>query len=212
MSLELYTKFLYAIPPEWRSNDVKAALRNLDYGLLRGNFLDGMPGNEVDWIPGPGLVMAPFHLLPSPSMVKVAVLGHEPSPVAGASNGLAFGVREAFIDMEARPILCQKAVFGPEVDKTMRGLALEGVLLLNTCLTSDGWPNSHRYVGWRAFTRAIIAQLPAATVTWKLGSEARRNGYATPSTYVFSEFVVKGSRKHSNVTLSSSILSKQRRS
>ncbi len=106
------------------------------------------------------------------------------------ANGLAFSVnpgvplppslRNMFRELEA-----DLGVIRTKGD--LSDWAAQGVLLLNTVLTVEaGSANSHRDLGWQAFTDEVIASLkalpqPIAFVLW--GSQAQKKRALTESAY-----------------------------
>lgn len=107
---------------------------------------------------------------------KVVILGQDPYHGAGQAHGLSFSVLPGVrtppslqnIYKELRDDLgCPIPSHG-----YLEHWARQGVLLLNAVLTvREGQPNSHRKLGWEAFTSAVIAALnereqPLAFILW----------------------------------------------
>ena len=123
---------------------------------------------RADWF-------AAFRLTP-PEAVRVVILGQDPYHGAGQAMGLAFSVRAGtalppslrnmYRELEA-DLGCPAP---PDGDLTP--WADQGVLLLNTVLTVEaGKANSHKALGWQAFTDEVLAALsrlpqPVAFVLW----------------------------------------------
>ena len=123
---------------------------------------------RADWF-------AAFRLTP-PEAVRVVILGQDPYHGAGQAMGLAFSVRAGtalppslrnmYRELEA-DLGCPAP---PDGDLTP--WADQGVLLLNTVLTVEaGKANSHKNLGWQAFTDEVLAALsrlpqPVAFVLW----------------------------------------------
>ena len=134
----------------------------------------------------------------SPEQLRVVILGQDPyheavpgncqlstvhCPLLPQANGLAFSVspgvplppslRNIFTELASD--LGQKRTNGDLSD-----WAAQGVLLLNTVLTVEaGKANSHRDLGWQAFTDAVIGSLrdlpqPIAFVLWGAQAQKKR--------------------------------------
>lgn len=100
--------------------------------------------------------------------VQVVILGQDPYHGQGQANGLAFSVakdkkippslQNIFKELEAD---CQ---ITPPPHGDLSGWAKQGVFLLNTVLTvAEGQANSHRGIGWEAFTDAVLSLLQEKT-------------------------------------------------
>ena len=95
--------------------------------------------------------------------VKVVIIGQDPYHNDSQANGLCFSVSEK---VKAPPSL--KNIFAElkndlGIDRTKKELddwAEQGVLLLNATLTVKAHePNSHKNLGWEAFTDFIIKEI-----------------------------------------------------
>ena len=131
--------------------------------------------------------------------VKVVILGQDPYPTPGHASGLAFGINEgcsvprslANIRNEVeRDLLKQARMDGganavlvdcmlPLEDITLEGWANQGVLLLNTILTTEeGCVGAHRNIGWEKFTDQAIkaaadwSRPPTVFMLW--GNDAQK--------------------------------------
>lgn len=122
-----------------------------------------------------------FSLTP-PASVRAVILGQDPYHEPGQANGLAFSVRRGVTPPPSlRNLLCELrgdlGCPGPP-DGDLTGWAEQGVLLLNTVLTvRAGEANSHRALGWQAFTGAVVGAAaalaqPVAFVLW--GAQAQK--------------------------------------
>lgn len=113
--------------------------------------------------------------------VKAVLLGQDPYHGPGQAHGLCFSVREG---VPAPPSLRnifqeleQDLGFPPPQNGTLTKWANQGVLMLNTVLTvRRGQANSHKNLGWTAFTDTIIQKLneredPLVFLLW--GGHAR---------------------------------------
>lgn len=126
--------------------------------------------------------------------IKVVVLGQEPYPIPGISNGLAYGVKAG--EKEPKILLnIRKEIValtpGEEKENwgTLEHLEEQGIFLLNTALTvKTGSAGSHKKY-WRAFTEAVISFIskssPCVWLLW--GRDA--NSYHTR---IQNPFIVKG--------------------
>lgn len=122
-----------------------------------------------------------FALTP-PEAVRVVILGQDPYHEPGQAMGLAFSVRPGVplppslrnMYRELSDDLGRPAPAAGDLTPW----AEQGVLLLNTVLTVEaGRANSHRDLGWQAFTLEVLSALtrlpqPVAFVLW--GAQARR--------------------------------------
>lgn len=123
---------------------------------------------RADWF-------AAFRLTP-PEQVRVVILGQDPYHEPGQAMGLAFSVRPGVrLPPSLRNIYRElEADLGCPAPPTgdLTAWAAQGVLLLNTVLTvAAGRANSHRQLGWQAFTREVLAAVaalpqPVAFVLW----------------------------------------------
>ena len=108
--------------------------------------------------------------------VKVVILGQDPYHGEGQAHGLCFSVMP---DVEIPPSLVNiytelRDDLGCYIPNNgyLEKWARQGVLLLNTVLTvAAGRANSHRQLGWQAFTREVLAAVaalpqPVAFVLW----------------------------------------------
>ena len=129
---------------------------------------------RADWF-------AAFRLTP-PERVRVVLLGQDPYHEPGQAMGLAFSVREGVrLPPSLRNVYKElEADLGRPAPETgdLTAWAEQGVLLLNTVLTvAAGRANSHKRLGWQAFTREVIAAAarlpqPVAFLLW--GAPAQR--------------------------------------
>ena len=103
--------------------------------------------------------------LTPPDAVRVVILGQDPYHGRGQAEGLAFSVapgialppslRNIFKEIE-RDLGTPPPAF-PKPGGSLVKWAVNGVLLLNTCLTvEEGQPASHAKRGWEHLTDAII--------------------------------------------------------
>ena len=124
---------------------------------------------------------AAFRLTP-PEKVRAVILGQDPYHEPGQAMGLAFSVRAGVkLPPSLRNIYKELEAdlgFPAPASGDLRAWAEQGVLLLNTVLTvAAGKADSHRALGWQAFTGEVIAAVaalprPVAFVLW--GAPARR--------------------------------------
>lgn len=93
--------------------------------------------------------------------VRAVILGQDPYHGAGQAHGLAFSVKKGIVPPPSLKNIfkeLQKDVgFSIPQHGELTTWALQGVLLLNTCLTvRSGQANSHQGQGWEIFTDAVI--------------------------------------------------------
>jgi uracil-DNA glycosylase len=126
--------------------------------------------------PAPENVFRVFHAT-SYDSVQVVILGQDPYCMAGQADGLAFSTRHITTPASLKNIqseICRSVYPDKNVDYLFTGehegtkfinnelsfWALQGVFLLNSCLTvQEGLPGSHYDKGWEDFTKAVIWQL-----------------------------------------------------
>jgi len=126
-----------------------------------------------------------FSLTP-PEQVRVVILGQDPYHEPGQAHGLAFSVQRG---VKLPPSLMniykeRQADLGiaPDTDGDLTHWAEQGVFLLNTVLTVErGKANSHKNLGWQAFTDHVVQSLadlpqPIAVVLW--GAQAQKKAAA----------------------------------
>lgn len=115
----------------------------------------------------------------NPSQIKIVILGQDPYPTPGVANGFAFAVNSyAPIPKSLQNIFKEiKEVQGKIItDRTLKHWINQGVLLLNTSLTTIiNQPNSHQHL-WKDFTTSVIKWLDQNyKVIWVLwGNEAKK--------------------------------------
>lgn len=96
--------------------------------------------------------------------VRVVILGQDPYHGAGQAQGLAFSVASGVkVPPSLRNMFKEigretgDVAISSQKDGSLVRWALQGVLLLNTCLTvEDGLPASHAKLGWETLTDALI--------------------------------------------------------
>jgi len=155
-------------------------------GFLKlGNFGDLFHAVEqayaqTEVYPPRDRVFTAFALTP-PERVRVVILGQDPYHEPGQAHGLAFSVQEG---IKVPPSLIniykeRESDLGiaPDTGGDLTRWAEQGVFLLNTVLTVErGKANSHKNLGWQAFTDHVVQSLaalpqPVAFVLW--GAQAQ---------------------------------------
>ena len=124
--------------------------------------------------------------LTAPEQVRVVILGQDPYHEPGQAHGLAFSVKEG---VKLPPSLVniykeRQADLGIEPTKNgdLTHWAKQGVFLLNAVLTvEEGKANSHKDIGWQAFTDKVVESLaelpqPIAFILW--GAQAQKKAKA----------------------------------
>ena len=104
-----------------------------------------------------------FTFTPFPE-TKVVILGQDPYHGPQQAHGLSFSVRD---NIQIPPSL--KNVFtelkndlniSPPKHGNLTKWAIQGVLLLNSCLTVEkGKPGSHKNKGWETFTSFVLKEI-----------------------------------------------------
>jgi uracil-DNA glycosylase len=118
--------------------------------------------------------------------VKVVIIGQDPYPKEGVSDGLGFSSKE--IQPSLKNIFMELKMeytnFITPDNGTLINWAKQGVLLLNSILTVNvGKPKSHSNFGWITFTNKVIQILnekESPVIFLLLGSVAKdKNKYIT---------------------------------
>jgi uracil-DNA glycosylase len=132
-------------------------------------------------LPAPETIFNALVLTPLDS-VKAVILGQDPYPTPGDAHGLAFSyVGRRRLPASLKVILAEMADdlgCGPCDSGDLTLWALQGVLLLNTALTTEaGCAGAHLKLGWSALTDQAVAAVSAtrpavAFMLW--GAPARR--------------------------------------
>jgi len=118
--------------------------------------------NENDIAPAPENIFRAFELTPY-NEAKVLILGQDPYPTQGDADGLAFSCANRAIPRSLRNIYKRACANGFSVnwerEHTLVSWAKQGVLLLNTALTTKiGKPKEHSKQ-WEKFADAAIKAL-----------------------------------------------------
>lgn len=131
--------------------------------------------------PPAGQVFRGFSLT-QPEDVRVVILGQDPYHGPNQANGLAFSVTKSQpLPPSLRNIFQEISTdlgVNPPPNGDLTFWAEQGVLLLNPVLTVEaGQPNSHKSLGWQAFTDAVLLEIsqfpqPIAFVLW--GASAQK--------------------------------------
>ena len=117
----------------------------------------------------------------NPNKIKVVILGQDPYPGKNVATGNAFAVNENVRTPKSLQNIFKeiKQIYGKvEADKTLQSWIDQGVLLLNTSLTTIiGKSNVHKKI-WQPYTSKVIKWLDLNfNVQWILwGNEAQRIG------------------------------------
>lgn len=146
---------LTVAPPEW--THVFQPLQP----LFEKAILDLRPYHQLGCVPNYPDLLKAFRFMP-PNGVKVVILGQDPYPDKHLASGLAFGIKEASLhhpsslkniyDELNRSF--QKFQMG--FDDTLETWAKQGVLLLNSALTSvEGKPGQHLKI-WKPFITQLL--------------------------------------------------------
>jgi len=132
--------------------------------------------SEPQITPPPALVMRAFQE-PFES-VKVLLIGQDPYPTKDVACGLAFAVSDAIKKPQSlKNLMKELATDLPEVSNSgqLDHWSSQGVMLLNSALTTIvGTPGAHAKI-WSGFTRTVIEQLDSSSlICLSLGEHAKK--------------------------------------
>ncbi len=154
--------------PSWQSrlSASKGLLSQIETQLL----------SEQQITPPPALVMRAFQE-PFES-VKVLLIGQDPYPTKDVACGLAFAVSTSSkAPQSLKNLMKELAADLPQVSNTgqLDLWSSQGVMLLNSALTTKvGAPGAHAKI-WLEFTKAVIGQLDSSSlVCLSLGEHAKK--------------------------------------
>lgn len=113
-------------------------------------------------VPSKDLILNTFNLIEND--IKVVILGQDPYYVPGFANGLAFSVnKNCKIPRSLQNIFKELKSFDDSFNFENGDLSLwakQGVLLLNTCLTTiEGKALAHKHVNWEEYTTLLISEI-----------------------------------------------------
>lgn len=142
-----------------------------DYlNIVQRNIAKDSEGREAAHliVPAPSKIFRALELTP-PDKVKVIILGQDPYPNPAQATGLAFGVPDKTKTLPGSLINIIYEAHGHkfnslldffDFDVSLESWARQGVLLLNTCLTTEaGERGGHEKAGWQPFTEGLLADL-----------------------------------------------------
>lgn len=151
-----------ALEPIWKSHLSNEINKPYVSNLI--SFLDAESKAHTVYPPKCHLWTA-LNLCPYDS-VKVVIVGQDPYHGPSQAHGLAFSVPKGVRIPPSLGNMITEANRDPAVripfsaHGNLEGWALQGVLLLNTCLTvRKNEANSHQKRGWEDFTDAIVREL-----------------------------------------------------
>ena len=160
--------FFSSMHPSWQSrlSASKDLLTEIEARLIL----------EPQLTPPPVLVMRSFQE-PFDS-VKVLLLGQDPYPTKNVACGLAFAVsEESKLPQSLKNLMKELATDLPQVSNSgaLANWSSQGVMLLNSALTTIvGAPGAHAKI-WSGFTKAVIEQLDSSSlVCLSLGEHAKK--------------------------------------
>jgi uracil-DNA glycosylase len=168
--------FFRSMHPSWQSRltTSKDLLSGIEAELLL----------EPEITPPPALVMRAFQ---DPfESVKVLLIGQDPYPTKDVACGLAFAVSpQSKLPQSLKNLMKELATDLPQVSNSgaLANWSSQGVMLLNSALTTKvGSAGAHAKI-WIGFTKAVIEQLDSSSlVCLSLGEHAKK----------LSELIVKG--------------------
>ena len=160
--------FFSSMHPSWqaRLSASKDLLTEIEAQLI----------SEPQITPPPALVMRAFQE-PFES-VKVLLIGQDPYPTKDVACGLAFAVSDASKEPQSlKNLMKELATDLPQVSNSgqLDRWSSQGVMLLNSALTTTiGAPGAHAKI-WIGFTKAVIGQLDSSSlVCLSLGEHAKK--------------------------------------
>jgi uracil-DNA glycosylase len=160
--------FFSSMHPSWqaRLSASKDLLTEIEAQLI----------SEQQITPPPALVMRAFQE-PFES-VKVLLVGQDPYPTKDVACGLAFAVSDASRQPQSlKNLMKELAADLSQVSNSgqLDRWSAQGVMLLNSALTTTiGAPGAHAKV-WIGFTKAVIGQLDSSSlVCLSLGEHAKK--------------------------------------
>jgi len=125
--------------------------------------LDAIRESGVEIVPPPAQIFNALAETPL-ECVKAVILGQDPYPTPGDAHGLAFSyVGSRRLPASLKAILSEMAQdMGGPIPGTgdLTPWAREGVLLLNTALTTEaGNSGAHLRLGWERLTRDVVERI-----------------------------------------------------
>jgi uracil-DNA glycosylase len=160
--------FFSSMHPSWQSKlfPSKDLLTEIEHQLTK----------EPETTPPLALVMRAFE---NPfESVKVLLIGQDPYPTKDVACGLAFAVSEhSKTPQSLKNLMKELATDLPGVPNSgdLSCWSEQGVMMLNSALTTKiGSPGAHAKI-WSGFTKAVIAQLDSSSlVCLSLGDHAKK--------------------------------------
>lgn len=167
------------------ASPVSACWRNLPF--FAGDAASAVAGRlDHLWVTGANIVPPAAHVFAAlaharPAQIRVVILGQDPYPTPGHAHGLAFstlghGALPASLKRVFRE-LADDLGTAPIGTGDLTGWAEQGVLLLNTALTTEaGKAGHHLKLGWQALADEAVAAVSAearAAVFVLWGDKAR---------------------------------------
>jgi len=160
--------FFSSMHPSWqaRLSASKDLLTEIEAQLI----------SEPQITPPPALAMRAFQE-PFES-VKVLLIGQDPYPTKDVACGLAFAVSDASKKPQSlKNLMKELATDLPQVSNSgqLDRWSVQGVMLLNSALTTIvGAPGAHAKI-WIGFTKAVIGELDSSSlVCLSLGEHAKK--------------------------------------
>jgi uracil-DNA glycosylase len=163
--------FFESMDQSWRSllASREQELREIENQVLRVKEL----------APAANLVMRAFQL--PVTQVRVLVLGQDPYPTKGVACGLAFAVSTGVSLPQSLKNLMKELgedLPGVSNEGDITAWSKQGVLLLNSALTTPVGASGKHELLWREFTKAVITELDSALegklVCLSLGEHAKK--------------------------------------
>lgn len=134
-------------------------------------------GMDIDKLAPPLNSIFRAYELTAPNNVKVVVLGQDPYPTKGQATGLSFSSGNGTIPYSLQEIF--KALelegFGKRTNPVLDDWAAQGVLMLNTVLTTRvGEIKAHANIGWQKFVAHTLNSLGGEPIYMLWGKDAQK--------------------------------------
>ena len=121
---------------------------------------------------------------------KVVIIGQDPYHGEGQAHGLCFSVKKGVVPPPSLKNIYKElhSDIGFEIPNhgELISWAKQGVLMLNNVLTvREGMPNSHKGMGWEAFTDRVISELnkketPVVFLLWGANAQKKAEIITNP--------------------------------
>ncbi|MCK9607811.1 MAG: hypothetical protein M0R33_15315 [Methylomonas sp.] len=157
----IFETIFTGVPKAWMDLFTQPPLRGFFAEAVKKSLAE-CGGNSAQFAPAVGNILAAFRAIESPENVRIVILGQDPYP-NDTAMGLAFGVKSGMpIPPSLRMIyncLLKKSLI-PAIPQSgdLMPLARQGVLLLNTALTTRKTQSAAHVTFWHPFTEAFLSK------------------------------------------------------